>query len=74
MPRYFSAINSALGENLFVAALSNVPVEVTRNVDLILNRAWIDVPVRFDLDAIEIDLSAFEAGEIPRIPVVEILS
>ncbi len=33
-----------------------------------------DVPVRFDVDAIEIDLSAFEAGEIPRIPVVEILS
>lgn len=42
-----SAINSALGENLFVAALSNVPVEVERNVDLILNRSWIDVPVRF---------------------------
>ncbi|MDP3407889.1 histidine kinase [Bosea sp. (in: a-proteobacteria)] len=42
-----SAINSALGENLFVAALSNVPVEVERNVELILNRAWIDVPVRF---------------------------
>ena len=32
-----------------------------------------DVPVRFDTDAIEVDLSAFEAGEIPRIPVVEIL-
>ncbi|WP_293810393.1 histidine kinase [uncultured Bosea sp.] len=42
-----SAINSALGDNLFVAALSNVPVEVERNVDLILNRSWIDVPVRF---------------------------
>jgi hypothetical protein len=42
-----SAINSALGENLFVAALSNVPVEVERNIDLILNRSWIDVPVRF---------------------------
>lgn len=42
-----SAINSALGENLFVAALSNVPVEVERNTDLILNRSWIDVPVRF---------------------------
>ena len=42
-----SAINSALGENLFVAALSNVPVEIERNVDLILNRSWIDVPVRF---------------------------
>lgn len=32
-----------------------------------------DVPVRFDTDAIELDLSAFEAGEIPQIPVVEIL-
>lgn len=42
-----SAINSALGDNLFVAALSNVPVEVERNVELILNRSWIDVPVRF---------------------------
>ena len=42
-----SAINSALGDNLFVAALSNVPVEVERNIDLILSRAWIDVPVRF---------------------------
>lgn len=42
-----SAINSALGDNLFVAALSNVPVEVERNIDLILNRSWIDIPVRF---------------------------
>ncbi|AMJ61655.1 hypothetical protein [Bosea sp. PAMC 26642] len=42
-----SAINSALGDNLFVAALSNVPVEVERNLELILNRSWIDVPVRF---------------------------
>lgn len=33
-----------------------------------------DVPVRFDTDAIEVDLSAFEAGEIPRIPVVEIIT
>lgn len=32
-----------------------------------------DVPVRFDTDAIEVDLSAFEAGEIPRIPIVEII-
>jgi uncharacterized protein (TIGR02217 family) len=32
-----------------------------------------DVPVRFDTDAIEVDLSAFAAGEIPRVPVVEIV-
>lgn len=32
-----------------------------------------DVPVRFDLDQLAIDLAAFEAGEIPSIPLVEIL-
>jgi hypothetical protein len=42
-----SAISSALGENLFVAALSNVPVEIERNLDLMQTRAWIDIPVRF---------------------------
>jgi uncharacterized protein (TIGR02217 family) len=31
-----------------------------------------DVPVRFDTDAIEVDLSAFEAGDIPKIPILEI--
>ena len=32
-----------------------------------------DVPVRFDTDFLEIDYSAFAAGEIPKIPLVEIL-
>ena len=31
-----------------------------------------DVPVRFDTDFLEIDHSAFDAGEIPNIPVIEI--
>lgn len=31
-----------------------------------------DVPVRFDSDTIEVNLAAFEAGEIPSIPVVEV--
>jgi uncharacterized protein (TIGR02217 family) len=31
-----------------------------------------DVPVRFDTDYLEVDLSAFAAGAIPRIPLVEI--
>lgn len=31
-----------------------------------------DVPVRFDIDALEINLSHFEAGQIPSIPIVEI--
>ena len=32
-----------------------------------------DVPVRFDTDSLDIDLSAFEAGAIPTIPLVEIV-
>jgi uncharacterized protein (TIGR02217 family) len=31
-----------------------------------------DVPVRFDTDFLELDLSAFEAGAIPAIPLIEI--
>jgi len=31
-----------------------------------------DVPVRFDTDYLEMDLSTFAAGAIPKIPVVEI--
>ena len=31
-----------------------------------------DVPVRFDTDYLEADLSAFAAGAIPKVPVVEI--
>ena len=32
-----------------------------------------DVPVRFDTDYLQIDLAAFEAGEIPKIPLIELL-
>ncbi len=31
-----------------------------------------DVPVRFDIDRIEINLTAFRAGQIPSIPLLEI--
>lgn len=33
-----------------------------------------DVPVRFDTDYLEVDLSAFAAGAIPKIPLLEIRS
>jgi len=33
-----------------------------------------DVPVRFDSDQLEINLSEMEAGSIPHIPIVEIRS
>ena len=31
-----------------------------------------DVPVRFDIDHLAVNVSAFEAGEIPTIPLIEI--
>lgn len=31
-----------------------------------------DVPVRFDVDYLEIDFAAFEAGAIPHVPLIEI--
>ena len=31
-----------------------------------------DVPVRFDTDYLEVDLSAFAAGSVPHIPLVEV--
>lgn len=31
-----------------------------------------DVPARFDADALTINLAAFEAGEIPSIPIIEV--
>ncbi|MEO1456787.1 MAG: DUF2460 domain-containing protein [Pseudomonadota bacterium] len=31
-----------------------------------------DVPVRFDTDSIDVNLAAFEAGEIPSVPVIEV--
>lgn len=31
-----------------------------------------DVPVRFDSDSVEVNLAAFEAGEIPSIPIIEV--
>lgn len=34
---------------------------------------WFDVPVRFDTDDFNVDLSAFTAGEIPNVPLIEIV-
>jgi uncharacterized protein (TIGR02217 family) len=31
-----------------------------------------DVPVRFDVDSITVNLSHFEAGDIPEVPLVEV--
>jgi hypothetical protein len=67
-----SAISSALGENLFVAALSNVPVEAERNLDLLRNRNWIDLPVRFNSG--RRGILTFEKGGAGNQTIAEALS
>jgi len=32
-----------------------------------------DVPVRFETDFLDVDYSTFQAGQIPKIPIVEIV-
>ena len=32
-----------------------------------------DVPVRFDADRLDVSISAFNAGRIPTIPLVEVM-
>lgn len=60
------SVNTATGEVTFLAGhvpLSGAAITVGFRFD---------VPVRFDTDFLEVNLTAFEAGEIPRIPVREI--
>lgn len=40
--------------------------------DLVTAGFMFDVPVRFDVDKLEFSITAFEAGDIPSIPLVEI--
>ncbi|SHE61468.1 TIGR02217 family protein [Kaistia soli DSM 19436] len=60
------AIDPATGQVTFAAGhVPPVGAQVTAGFRF-------DVPVRFDTDTLTINLAAFEAGEIPSIPLVEI--
>lgn len=58
------SVNTTMGIVTFSAA-PGAGVAVTAGYEF-------DVPVRFDTDNLQIDLSAFDAGQIPDIPIVEI--
>jgi uncharacterized protein (TIGR02217 family) len=49
-----------------------LPAQVPVAGSLISAGFLFDVPVRFDTDYLEIDLAAFGAGDIPKIPLIEI--
>jgi uncharacterized protein (TIGR02217 family) len=52
--------------------ISFLPGQVPESGALVTAGFLFDVPVRFDTDYLEVDLSAFAAGAIPKIPLVEI--
>lgn len=58
------SINDANGEVTFVIA-PNVGAVITAGFEF-------EVPVRFDIARLDINLSAFNAGQIPTVPLVEI--
>ena len=61
-------IDYTLDHTIGVITFSNAPgsgVQVTAGFEF-------DVPVRFDIDRLSIDMSEFNAGRIPNIPIVEI--
>ncbi|MCY1664165.1 DUF2460 domain-containing protein [Rhizobium sp. SL86] len=61
------SVNTATGVVTFQAGHMPGPgVEIRAGYEF-------DVPVRFDTDRIEVNLSAFQAGRIPAIPITEIL-
>ncbi len=64
LPAAFS-VDTATGLVTFVTAPGN-GVAVTAGYAF-------DVPVRFDVDELDVELSAFEAGQIPRIPLIELI-
>lgn len=60
------SVDSATGTVTFL------PGHIPANGTAITAGFFFDVPVRFDTDYLETDLSAFAAGAIPKIPLVEI--
>lgn len=31
-----------------------------------------DVPVRFDTDLVQVSVASFQAGDVPKVPVIEV--
>lgn len=60
------AVDTATGVVTFTAGhIPGVGAAITAGFEF-------DVPVRFDTDALEVNLSLIEAGNIPSVPIVEI--
>jgi uncharacterized protein (TIGR02217 family) len=58
--------------NTATGAITFLPGHIPATGQAVTAGFLFDVPVRFDTDYLEVDLSAFAAGAIPKIPLVEI--
>ncbi len=58
------SLNAATGEVAFALA-PDVGTRITAGFEF-------DVPVRFDTDQIQTSVASFRAGEVPKVPVVEV--
>ena len=51
-----------------IVTLTDIP-----DIDAVVSAGFeFDVPVRFDTDLIQTSVSSFQAGDVPRVPVVEV--
>lgn len=66
------AVSTAFTCNVVTGVITFLPGHVPAASAAITAGFLFDVPVRFDTDFLEVDLSAFAAGAIPTIPLIEI--
>lgn len=70
------AVNGSIIPHVTIDAATGVvsflPGHIPATGDVVTAGFLFDVPVRFDTDQITINLSHFEAGEIPDIPLIEV--
>lgn len=64
--------SSAVSVDVTTGLVTFAPAAIPPPSAIITAGYLFDVPVRFDTDYLEIDMQAFEAGVIPKIPIVEI--
>jgi uncharacterized protein (TIGR02217 family) len=73
-----AAVEKSAGSQFNVDATTGLVTFASANIPaagaMVTAGYLFDVPVRFDTDYLEIDLAAFEAGEIPKIPLIELLA
>ena len=55
------------------AAVGQITFASPPDIDVLITSGFeFDVPVRFDTDRLQTSVGAFQAGEVPNVPVIEV--